>query len=48
MDSGIELLFRSTDPLVDDVSGGNEQVAARNFSSQHASSAVQQQNQYEY
>ena len=34
------MLLLSTDPLVHDVSGDNDQVATRNFSSQHTACAV--------
>jgi hypothetical protein len=34
------VLLLSTDPLVHDVSGDNDQDATRNFSSQHAARAV--------
>ena len=34
------MLLWSTDPLVHDVSGDNQQVALRNLSSQHTASAV--------
>jgi hypothetical protein len=36
----LKVLLWSTDPLVHDVSGDNQQVALRNLSSQHTASAV--------